>query len=142
MLNSRLQIGDFQDFLLLLDFQHHVRSHGVDQAARLIDAIERRQHLGRYLLAKLYVLLELAEQTAGENLGLTFGGINLINQLHFSPTMPVDLDKALNFATLLTLDKHLDSAVWQFQQLQHSSHSTYAIDASLIGVIVGRIFLR
>ncbi len=34
------QIDDFEDFLLLFDLQRHVRSHGVYQAAGLIDAVE------------------------------------------------------------------------------------------------------
>ena len=41
MLDAGSQIGDFKNFLLLLDLQHHVRRHGVDQTTRLINAIER-----------------------------------------------------------------------------------------------------
>ena len=55
--------------------------------------------------------------------------------------MTVDFDKTLNFAALLAFDQHLDGAVGQFQQLQHSGHGTDAIETSLIGVVVSRISL-
>ncbi len=38
--DTRWQLGDFKDFLLLFDLQHHVCGHGIDQAPRLIDAVQ------------------------------------------------------------------------------------------------------
>src|SRR3990167_5067864 len=142
MLDPRLQIGDLQNFLLLLDLQHHMRRHGVDKTPRLINAVERGQYLGRDFLAQLDVLFELAEQAAGKDLGLALGNLNLIDQLHFGAAMTFDLDKALDLAALLTFDQHLDGAIRQFQQLQHSGYGTNAIETGFIRIIVGGILLR
>ena len=45
MFDTSWQIGDFENRLLLLDLERHVRGHGVNQPRRLIDACKRGKHL-------------------------------------------------------------------------------------------------
>ncbi|MNE03925.1 hypothetical protein D3C80_964450 [compost metagenome] len=59
VLNTGGQIENFEDFLLLLDFQRHVRGHGIDQAPWLVDAVERREDFSRDFFAQLNVLFKL-----------------------------------------------------------------------------------
>ena len=141
MLNAGSQVGDFKNFLLLLDLQHHVRGHGVDQASGLVDAVQRGQHFGRDLLAQLHVLLELAQQAAGEYFSFALRRFAFTDQQHFSPRMALDLNKAFDGAALLTLHQHLDGAIWQLEQLQHAGDCTDAIQTFFARIIVSRIFL-
>ncbi|MNM99579.1 hypothetical protein D3C81_1121420 [compost metagenome] len=59
MLDTGSQVEDLEDFLLLLDLQRHVRSHGIDQAPWLVDAVERREDFSRDFFAQLNVLFKL-----------------------------------------------------------------------------------
>ncbi|MNF87624.1 hypothetical protein D3C84_700940 [compost metagenome] len=59
MLDTGSQVEDLEDFLLLLDLQRHVRSHGIDQASWLVDAVERREDFSRDFFTQLNVLFKL-----------------------------------------------------------------------------------
>ena len=141
MLDPCGQVDDLEDFLLLLDLQRHVRRHGIHQATGLIDTIEGRKNLGRDLLAQLYILLELGQQAANENFRLAVGSFDLINQGDFGTAVAVHFAEALDSAALLALDKHLDSAIGQLEQLQHSRNGTYAIECILTGIVISRVSL-
>ncbi|MNR31475.1 hypothetical protein D3C85_1489870 [compost metagenome] len=94
-----------------------MRRHGVDQATRLIDAVERRQDFSRDLLAQLYILFELRQQCAHEHFGFALGSVDFFDQRDFGTAMAVDLAEAFDGATLLTLDQNLDGAVRQLEKL-------------------------
>ncbi len=111
MLDACRQIGDFEDFLLLLDLQRHMGGHGIHQPRRLLDAGQRCQHLGRHLLAQLHVLLELAEQAASEHFRLARIERGLVDQRHFGAAMSVGFDETLDHPALLAFDQNLDGTV-------------------------------
>ncbi|MCY1413172.1 hypothetical protein D9M71_285980 [compost metagenome] len=136
------QVDDFQDFLLLLDLQRHMRGHGIDQAARLINAVERRQDFSRDFLAQLDILFELREQAAYEDFRLAIRRGGFLDQGNLGPAVAFHFDETLNRAALLALDQHLDGAIGQFQQLQYSGNGTDAIQSVFTRIIVSRIFLR
>ncbi|VTQ30320.1 Uncharacterised protein [Pseudomonas aeruginosa] len=142
MLDPRRQVGDLQDVLLLLDLQRHVRGHGIDQPARLVDAVQRGKHLGGDFLAQLDVLLELAQQAASEDLGLALADIGVVDGLDRGTNVPFLLDEALDLAALLAFDQHLDGAIRQLEQLQHGSDRTHAVQAIFARIIVRGVFLR
>ena len=58
-------LGGLQQFLLLGDLQVEVRGDGIGELARVLDLVERDQHLGRDLLVELDVLLELRRPRCG-----------------------------------------------------------------------------
>ena len=64
VLEALAHVEDLENLLLLGQLERHVRGDGVRQAARLLDAGERGQHLGRHLLVELHVLLELRDDRA------------------------------------------------------------------------------
>ncbi|MNG04656.1 hypothetical protein D3C84_878070 [compost metagenome] len=141
MLDPGRQIDDFEDFLLLLDFQRHVRRHGVDQATRLIDAVERRQDFGGNLLAQLNVLFELRQQTADKHFRLALGRVDFVNQRNFGTAVAVHFHETLDGAALLAFDQHLDGAVRQLEQLQNGRDGTYTVKCVFTGIVVSRVSL-
>ncbi len=70
VLEALAHVEDLQHLLLLGQLQRHVRGDGVGQAARLLDAGQRGQHLGRHLLVELHVLLELRDHRARQHVHL------------------------------------------------------------------------
>ncbi|MNC24508.1 hypothetical protein D3C75_725630 [compost metagenome] len=141
MLDTGSQVDDFKNFLLLLDLQGHVRGHGVDQAPWLVDAVQRRQHFGRHLLAQLNVLFELRQQRAHEHFRLALGSVGFVDQGDFSTDVPFNFGEALDRTTLLALDQHLDGAIRQLQQLQHGGNGTDTVQGVLARIVVGWILL-
>ena len=57
-------------FCFGIELQRHVRGDGVGEPARLLDAGERSQDLGRNLAVELDVLLELRDDGAHEHVHL------------------------------------------------------------------------
>ena len=139
--HASAQVDDFEDFLLLLDLQRHVGRHGIDQAPRLIDAVERGQDFSRDLFAQLHILFELRQQAAHEHFGFAVRGVGLIDQRDFGAAVAIHFDETLDRATLLAFDQHLDGAIRQLQQLQYSCNRAYALKSVFTRVIVGRISL-
>ncbi|MNZ50770.1 hypothetical protein D3C78_685640 [compost metagenome] len=141
MLDPAGQVGNLEDFLLLLDAQRHVRRHGIDQARRIVDTAQRAQHLGGHLLAQLHVLLELTQQAAAEDFRLALGKVALLDQAHFGACMGFAIDEALDRTALATLDQHLDRAIRQLEQLQHAGHGAHLVQRLRGGIIVRRVLL-
>ncbi|MNZ33443.1 hypothetical protein D3C78_507890 [compost metagenome] len=139
VLDALGKLGQLEDFLLLFDLQRHVGGHGVHQAARFVDAVQRGQHLGRHLLAQLDILFELAEQAANEYFGFALAGIALVYQADFGTAVAIHFAEALDGATLLALDQHFHGAVRQFQQLQDGGNGAHAIQGIFARVVIGRI---
>ncbi len=119
-----------------------MRSHGVDQAARLIDAVKRRQDLCRDFLAQLHVLLELSQQAAHEHLGLTVRCIDFVDQRDVCAVVAIDFDETLYRTALLAFDQHLDGAIGQLEQLQYGGDGADAVQSLFIRIVVSRISLR
>ncbi|MNL06492.1 hypothetical protein D3C87_1271270 [compost metagenome] len=141
VLDPGRQIDDFEDFLLLLDLQGHVRGHGVHQAAWLIDAVERRQDFSRDFLAQLHILFELRQQAADKHFRLALWRVDFVDQRDFGTAMAVHFAEALHGAPLLAFDKNLDRAIRQLQQLQNGRNRTYAIKCVFTGIVVSRVSL-
>eukprot|EP01132_Coremiostelium_polycephalum_P014500 gene14501-biopygen6823 len=135
------QIDDLENVLLLLDFQRHVRGHGVDQAAWLINAVEGREDFCGDFLAQLHVLLELGQQAANEHFGFALRGVDFVDQRHFGTQVAVHFHEALDRTALLAFHQHLDGAIRQLEQLQDSCNGTNAIQGIFARIIVSRISL-
>ncbi len=135
------QLDDFENVLFLLDFQGHVRGHGVDQAAGLINAVERGQDFGGNLLAQLYVLLELRQQTAHEHFGFAIRRLGFLDQRHLRAAVAIDFTEMLDRTALLTFHQHLDGAIRQLEQLQDGRYGTDPIQGIFARIIIGRITL-
>lgn len=63
------------------------------------------------------MLLELARQTASENLGLVLADIGVVDGLDCDMSVPSFLDETPDLAALLVLDQYPDSAIRQLEQL-------------------------
>ena len=133
----------FEQLLLLGDLQRQVRGDRVGELARIVDLVDRHQHLRRNLLVELDVLLELRDHGAGQRLdflmrrpgvsSMTFG-IGLKESLV--------LGKALDARALAAFDQHLDRAVRQLEELQHRADRADRVDIRgrrivLRGVLLG-----
>ena len=62
--------SSLEQLLLLGDLQRQVRGDRVGELGRLVDLVDRDQHLGRHLLVELDVLLELRDHGARQRLEL------------------------------------------------------------------------
>jgi hypothetical protein len=119
-----------------------VRSDRVSQLAGVVDLVDRHQHLGRDLLVELDVLLELGHHGAGQRLNF------LVLPRLFADHLGVRLEERLvvgeahNARALATLDKHLDRAVRQLQQLQHGADRADRKNVGSRRVVLRRVFLR
>ncbi|MNH21974.1 hypothetical protein D3C79_818130 [compost metagenome] len=141
MFDTARQLDNFENFLLLLDFQRHVRCHGIDQTPRLLDAVQRGQHFSGDFLAQLHILLELRQQRAHEDFRLALGGVDFFDQGDFGTDVPFYFGESLDRTTLLALDQHLDGAIRQLQQLQHGGNGTNSIQGVFTRIIVGWVLL-
>ncbi|VVN75234.1 hypothetical protein PS685_05262 [Pseudomonas fluorescens] len=118
-----------------------MRGHGIDQAAWLVDAVERRQDFSRDFLAQLHILFELRQQAADKHFRLALGRLGFVDQRDFGTAVAVHFAEALHGAPLLTFDQNLDRAVRQLEQLQNGRNRTYAIKCIFTGIVVSRVSL-
>ena len=122
-----LDVLDLKDALLLGKFQCHVCGDCVREPSRLIDAGERRKYLGRHLLVEFYVLLELGNDRAHQDVDLTFIVPIIFGEQRYFCGKVVGHRDAFDARTLATLDEHLDRAVRQLQKLQNRRQRTDVI---------------
>ncbi len=87
------------------------------------------------------ILLELAQKTASKNFRFALFDLRLVDQCNLGSTMVLDVEKAVDDATLLAFNKHFYSAIRQLQQLQHRRDCTHTIEPVFAWVVVGRILL-
>ena len=123
------------------NLQRKVGRHRVGQLAGLLDLVEGNDHLGRYLLVELDILLELAGHRAGQRLGLLgraflfFYGHRVGLEEGFVFLIGQDADPASAF------DQDLDGAIGQLQELQHRPHGADFVNIFGSGVVHGGILL-
>ena len=123
-------IADFRNLknmLLFIEIDHHVSGDCVSQPARLVDARQRGQNLGRYFFAQIHVLLELV-----------YGGTQQSFDLFFRDVLTKDLPdtrdrKAAGIVnvrhrrSVATFHQNLDRAVRQLQQLENIRDSPHLV---------------
>jgi hypothetical protein len=115
---------------------------GIGELARLLDLIDRDEHLGRDFFVELDVLLELGHHGARQRLGLLLLAGILADGVGIGLEERLVLGEAHDAGALPALDEHLDGAVRQLQQLQHRSHSAHCKDIGRRGIVLGGILLR
>ena len=126
-----------QQFLLLGDLDGKVRGDRVRQLARILDLVDRDEHLRRDLLVELDIALELRDDGAHQRLHLALLGLRLLDHLGEGLEMGLRLLEAGDAGALSALHQHLHRAVGQLQQLQHGGDG-----ADLIQVLRARVVLR
>ena len=142
LLESRFHVLDLEDALLLAELQRHVRGDRVGEAARLVDAGQRRQDLGRHLLVELHVLLELRNDRTHEYVDFAFiVAVFLGQQCDCGLEMVADIN-GIDQCAFAALDQNLDRAIRQFQQLQDRRKRANLIQISRLRIIQVRLFLR
>jgi hypothetical protein len=70
VLEPRLDVGQVEHDLLVVELERQMRGNGVGQAARIVDAGDRGQDLGRNLLVQFDVLVELLHHGTAQRLDL------------------------------------------------------------------------
>ena len=109
---------------------------------RLLDLVERNQHLGRDLLVELDVLLELRRPPCGRAPPapwprVTWSGIGSTKASKYA----LGLLEAGDAGAPAALDQHLHGAVGQLQQLQDRGDGADAIDVVGRGIVLGGVLL-
>ncbi|VTM90282.1 Uncharacterised protein [Raoultella ornithinolytica] len=67
-----VNVGHLEDGLLICQLKRHVRSNGISQTRRIVDAVERRQHFRRDFLVQLDVAFKLTDRGAHQDFLLAF----------------------------------------------------------------------
>ncbi|KHF24420.1 hypothetical protein JV46_29460 [Solemya velum gill symbiont] len=125
VLKTKLDVGDFENLLFLVELQRHVRCHGVSEATWVINTRQRCQHLRRNFLVELDVVVEQRSCRTHQHFHLLlidcqllFDGRGRCAEKLFSicEFAYVDAEHALN--------QHLDSSIRQLQQLQDVGQCT------------------
>src|SRR6185312_511936 len=120
----------FEDFLLLGNFQREMRRQRIGQLRRVIDLVDRDQHLGRNLFVELDVLLELGDGGARQRLEfLALTGL-LLERLGERLEERRIVGETEDARAVAALDQHLHGAVGQFEKLQHRADGA---DAEQVG---------
>ena len=129
--------ADFQQLLLLGDLNRQVPCNRVSQLCRIVDLIDRDQHLGRNLLVELDVALKLADNSARQRLGF-FGFTGHFGQQFGAcfEEFVVRLESS-DAGSTAAFHQHLHSAVGQLEQLQNRGDG-----ADLEQIAGGRILHR
>ncbi len=110
---------EFQQFLLFLDLQDHVRRNRIGQPRRRLDAGQRRQDFRRNLLVQFHVLVEQRHDRTHQYIDFAFVvGFVFRDQFDDGREMVFQVDFQ-DAGTLTAFDQHFHRAVRQFQQLQH-----------------------
>ncbi len=78
MLETFTDRDDFEDLLLLVQLEGHVRSDGVGQPPRLVDTGQGRQDLRRHLAVQLDIVFELGNQRTLQDIRLTGSDVETV----------------------------------------------------------------
>ena len=112
-------VGDFQNFLPLLQLELQVGGNGVHQAAVVGDAVNGAGHFAGDFLVELDELVELRQKCAAQSLVVVAVGIFFGSQ-HFN--LGLEIIAAVVHGqcagALHAFHQHLHRAVGQFQHLQ------------------------
>ncbi len=128
-------------FLLLLELERQVRRDCVGQAARLVDAAERSQNLGRDFLVQFHVLVELRHQRAAHRLDLVRNFVVRGNRRCVDREVRLDIYYLIDVCTLAAFDQHLHRTVGQLQHLQDIGYRADRVKIFGRGFVLGRRFL-
>ena len=109
--------------LLGFQLERQVRGDGVGQAARIVDAGDGRQDLGRDLLVELDVLVELLRHRAAQGLNLGRRLTRGLHRHHFGGEVLFGVVDGLGLGALHAFDQHLHGAVGQLQHLQDAGNA-------------------
>ena len=126
-----------QQFLLLGDLEPEMRGDRVRELRRLLDLVDRNQHLGGDLLVELDVLLELGNHGARQRLGFARLGGGFLDRLREGLEVVRGFLEGRDLGAATAFDQHLHRAVRQLQQLQHRGDR-----ADRVQVVGARIVLR
>ena len=141
VLQPTRDVGDLEDFLLLLDLHRQVSGNGIGESPRLVDVGERGKNLGRDLLVELYVLLELGKQRARQRLRLALVARVALDRRGIRGQILRLVGEAVDTQPAPTLDQHLDRAVGQLEELENGRNRAYPIDIVGSGLVLGCILL-
>jgi hypothetical protein len=133
---------DLQQLLLFRNLQRQMRGERVRELGRLVDLIDRHQHLGRNLLVQLDVLLELRDRGAGERFDLLLIADLLADDLGMRLEEGVILGEFDDARALSAFDENLHGSIGQLQELQHRSDRADRIDIGRGRIVLRRILLR
>ncbi len=135
-------IENFEDDLLLFQFQRQVRRNRIGQATCIIDAGKRSQNLRRYLLVQFHILIELLHNRAAHC--LDFGFITLLgfNRRQICSEVGIQFADAVDACTLRTFNQHFYRTVRELQHLQNIGNAPDFIDIVSGWFVLGRCLLR
>ena len=120
-----------------------MRGDGVGELRRVLDLVDRDQHLGRDLLVELDVLLELRDHRARQRLDLARPRPCARRPARRRPGRSRAFSaKPRDARALAALDQHLHGAVGQLQQLQHRGDGADRVDVVRRGIVLRRVLLR
>ncbi len=119
-----------------------MRGDRVGQLGRIVDLVDRDQHLGRDLLVELDVLLELGDHRARQGFQLARLAVFLAQHVGRRLEEGRVLGEAGDLGAGAAFDQHLDRAVGQLQQLENGGQGADAIDVVGGGIVLGRVLLR
>ena len=134
--------GDLEQFLLVGDLQRQMGGDGIGELARVVDLVDRDQHLRRDLLVQLDVLLELPDHRPGQRLQLADLALLVVEGSGFRLEERLALGEALDPRPLPALDQHLHGAVGKLQQLQHGRDRPDQEDVFGRRVVLRGVLLR
>ena len=132
---------ELEQLLLLGDLERQMRGDRVGELGRLLDLVDRDDHLGRHLLVQLDVVLELRDH--GPRRGLQLGGLGRrlfhvdgigLEELGLAGVAD-DLDATA------ALDQHLHGVVGQLQKLQHGAERADRVDVVGAGIVLAGVLL-
>ena len=131
----------FEQFLLFRNLQAQMRGDRIGELGRLVDLVDRDQHLGRDLFVELDVLLELGHHGAPQRLHLLGLARLLDDRIGIGLEERLVLGKAGDPGPARALDQYLDRAIRQLQQLQHRADGADGIDVGGSGIVLRRVLL-
>ena len=120
---------------------------GVGQAARVIDAGNGREDLGRDLLVELDVLVELLHHGAAQRLDFAgdhtvdAGRIGHLQRRDAGREVALALLDLLDLGALLAFNQHLHGAVGQLEHLQDGRHAAHFEHVVNLRLVFGSRFL-
>ena len=128
--------------LLGLQLQRQMRGDGVAQAARVVDAGDAGQDLGRDLLVQLDVGVELLGHRAAQRLDLGRGVGGQRDRLDLGHEVLAVVGDQLGVGALDAFDQHLHGAVGQLQHLQDAGHAAHVEHVVGLGLVLAGGLLR
>ena len=122
-------------------FDREMRSHRVGELGVVLDLLNHADNFRRYLLVQLHIILELVDDRARQRFGLDLLAARIREHDGVGLVVLRAVGVALDLGARSALHQHLDGAVGQLEQLQHTRQRPDLEDGTRRRVIVGRILL-